>query len=240
MRVFRNFIDAKNEIARDLNELGTNVLAGYQSKDLSQLSGTELAKLSTKELTDYDYIVTTPKMEDLNPTQPWADREWRERLAGILGRPLNPGHAWEARPDLWEPLLEQRADDPMREENRAFSYTYSERFAIAEVGAAVEALEQNLYSRQVWIPIWHSIDNSRLGKRRVPCSLGYQISYRQGALNIAYHMRSSDFKTHFDNDIWMALQLLKHFSDHLSQPTGTFTHKIGSLHVYASEVEHVF
>jgi thymidylate synthase len=236
VRVYSTFKEAKNEIARDLNELGREVFAGYQSKDLSTLP----ASMKTKELTDYDYIVLKPDFGDLNPTQPWADREWRERLAGILGRPLNPGHAWEARKDVWEPLLEQRADDPQREENRAFSYTYSERLALANVPNAVEAFEANVFSRQVWIPIWNPIDNDRLGKRRVPCTLGYQLTVRRGEMNIAYHMRSSDFSTHFDNDIWLAMQLQKYIADEIAVPVGTFTHKLGSLHVYAADVAHVF
>ena len=63
---------------------------------------------------------------------------------------------------------------------------------------------------------------------------------REGAVNIAYHMRSSDFKTHFDNDLFMALKVQEFFAGELDLPRGRFVHKVGSLHVYKSDVSHVF
>jgi thymidylate synthase len=236
MRAFRNFIEAKNEITRDLNELGISVFAGYQSQEVSEEN---MAKLTTKELRDYDYIVLQPNPLDLQPTQPWADVEWAERLMGINGKPVNPGVAWESRPDVWAPLLENRIIGGKSEP--CFSYTYSQRFAYNDIPHMIAEMERHPTSRQIYISIWHPmVDSSRLGKRRVPCSLGYQIMYRNGKIDIAYHMRSSDFATHFDNDIWMALKLQQYFATSLNRPLGTFTHKIGSLHVYASEVAHAF
>lgn len=248
MRVYATFKEAKNEIARDLNELGRDVLAGYQSKDMSQLTSKELVKLRTKELTDYDYIVLKPEEDDLNPIQPWADAEWAERLSGINGKPVNPGTAWGFRQDLWEPLIEhQRGNGDLWEEDSdedwtpGFSYTYSERLADCEIPSMVQAMKANPFSRQVWVSIWNpELDSTRLGKRRVPCTLGYQLTVRDNRLNIAYHMRSSDFTTHFDNDIWMAMRLQLYFAVALNIRPGTFTHKIGSLHVYAADVAGVF
>jgi len=237
MRSFRNFIDAKNEITRDLNELGISVFAGYQSKEVSEA---DVEKLTTKELRDYDYIVLQPNPLDLRPTQPWADAEWAERRKGINGNPLNPGRAWKLRPDVWEPLLEDVSIRPGEIEQR-FSYTYAARLAVNDIPHMLTEMRKHPTSRQIYISIWNpQLDSQRVGRRRVPCTLGYQIMYRNGKIDIAYHMRSSDFATHFDNDIWLALQLQQFFATALDQPIGTFTHKIGSLHVYASEVSHAF
>jgi thymidylate synthase len=122
-----------------------------------------------------------------------------------------------------------------------FSYTYSERLRDARVENILKDMKEHPHSRQIYISIWNPLfDGPRLGKRRVPCSLGYQLMRRKGQLDIAYHMRSSDFTTHFDNDVWLALKLLEWFCEELELPMGSFTHKIGSLHVYEQDVVHAF
>lgn len=228
MRVYGDFRAAKNEIARDLNELGVSVFAGYQSKNIEDL---DRDKLTTKELENYGYVVVTPRDSDLEPVQPWADAEWSERLTGIRGYPVNPGKAWRLRQEVWGPLLE--ADG-------RFSYTYSQRLwpSVADV---VFALSANGNSRQAYVSIWDTmVDSNRLGVRRVPCSLGYHFMLRNGALDMTYTMRSSDFATHFDNDCWLALQLQAYVAERLDQPIGSFTHFINSLHTYAANVAGVF
>lgn len=226
MRVYRDFKEAKNEIARDLNELGVDVRAGYQSLDVDP------EEFRTKELQNYDYRVIQPNSEDLDPIQPWAEWEWDDRLHGIYGEATNPGAAWTKRKDLW---------DPLREGSGKFSYTYSERLKDAGVTRILEALKKNPASRQAYISIWNpKVDGYRLGLRRVPCSLGYQMLIRDGAVHITYHMRSSDFGTHFDNDCWLALRLQAWFATELDQPIGSFTHVLGSLHTYAKNVAGVF
>jgi len=225
VRVYRDFREAKNEIRRDLAELGTRVVAGYQSKKL--INPDELA---TKELTGYDYRVLMPVSDELDPVQPWAKGEWQERLLGIHGEPVNPGKAWTLRPEIWTPLLEG---------DGKFSYTYSERMVV--VPEIIAGLKRNPASRQAWLSIWDpAIDTPRLGDRRVPCTLGYQFLYRKGALDIEYHMRSSDFATHFDNDIWLACMLQQYVANAIEQPVGQFVHVLGSLHMYENELRGIF
>lgn len=228
MRVFTDFMDAKNEIRRDLNELGTTVFAGYQGMDHAVL---DRDKFTTKELTNYGYVVTRPFVSHLQPIQPWADAEWEERLSGCRGAPVNPGEAWQLRSDVWSPLLE---------DNGKFSYTYSERLA-ASVGPAIFELYEHPTSRQAYVSVWDPrLDGPNLGRRRVPCTLGYHFMLRGGALHVTYYMRSSDFGTHFDNDIYLALKLAAFIADRIDQPLGSFTHIINSLHVYAADVAGVF
>lgn len=225
MRVYNSFTQAKNEITRDLNELGIPVRAGYQSKSEAQ-------EWETQEFQDMDYRVTRPRLVDLTPTQPWCATEWDDRLGGIMGHPSNPGNAYTFRANIWAPLLEH---------DGKFSYTYSERLADARVGFLIEGLRKNLFSRQIYISIWNpDIDSVRVGYRRVPCSLGYQLMFRNGALDMSYHMRSSDFITHWDNDVWLAVRLQQWIADELEVPYGTFTHKIGSFHAYTKDIAHAF
>lgn len=235
MRVYSTFKQAKNEIGRDLNELGVEVFAGYQGMDHSKL---DREAFTTKELRGYDYHVIKPRVEDLDPVQPWADAEWEERLWGCRGNPVNPGEAWKLRPDVWTPLLESDPSHPGVPDR--FSYTYSERLAVS-FGPAVFEMSEHPTSRQAYISIWDPAKDGRnMGHRRVPCSLGYHFMYRQGAVHVVYTMRSSDFATHFDNDLYLAMRLLQYFCDRIDQPVGTFTHVIYSLHTYAKNVAGIF
>lgn len=227
MRVFLNFREAANEITRDLAELGVTERRGYQSK-----ISAEDEKGEVKELVNYDYRVLSPKDNDLTPTQPWADAEWKDRLDGILGYPTNPGLAWIHREDVWRPLLED--DDK-------FSYTYSERLFHGRAREVVMELARNPRSRQGFVCIWNpTADPRMMGKRRVPCSLGYDLQVRSGALELTYYMRSSDFKTHWNNDCYLALRFQQWAANRIGVPVGQFTHCIKNLHIYSSEVIGVF
>lgn len=228
MRIYSDFRQAKNEIARDLNELGVTVFAGYQGMDYSKL---DREAFTTKELQDYDYRVVTPRFEDLDPVQPWADAEWEERLSGCRATPINPGEAWKLRPEVWSPLLE--ADG-------RFSYTYSERLAESFTPVFWELFDHPT-SRQAYVAIWNpQLDAPNVGHRRVPCTLGYHFMLRQGVLHMTYTMRSSDFATHFDNDLYLALKLQHYTAERLAQPVGSFTHVVYSLHTYAKNVAGIF
>lgn len=254
MRVYRDYSQAADEIKRDLAELGKTVYAGYQSKRPTDLEE-DVEALTTKELTNYDYRVIRPRLGDVTAMVPnfaWLEQEWNDREAGIDGNPSNPGHAWKLREEIWRPLLEYHGGNGLRAPLPRFSYTYSERFAMAnQVNAALDALGENPHTRQAYISVWNpQIDSSRLGIRRVPCSIGYQITIRDGKVNIHYTMRSCDFKTHWANDVALAHKLLEWFLEKLNEyqslrsqdlyELGSFTHSVGSLHVYAKDVASVF
>lgn len=263
MRIYRDYAQARNEIERDLAELGRKVFAGYQSMTIDEERREDL---TTMELTNYDYRIIRPREEDLEPFIPdqlWLDAEWLDRVEGIHGRPVNPGDSWLHRRSLWEPLLEKIELTPVEidgvkmmqhrsEPVRKFSYTYSERLSRSlQVFKALEALVQNPHTRQAYVAIWDPmVDSERLGKRRVPCSVGYQITIRDNALHMTYLMRSNDFHTHWANDLALAQRLMEWFHGQLNlyydandQPgidLGSMTHVVGSLHVYAKDVAHVF
>lgn len=235
MRVYSDFRQAKNEIRRDLNELGVEVFAGYQGMAHDAL---DREAFTTKELQGYDYRVVQPRLRDLDPTQPWATAEWEERLSGCRGAPVNPGEAWKLRPEVWEPLLEP--GDPELGDDEHFSYTYSERFA-ESVAQAIFELYERPTSRQAYVAVWNpQLDGPNVGHRRVPCSIGYHFMVRQGQLHMTYTMRSSDLATHFDNDCWLALMLQLFVAERINQPVGSFTHVISSLHTYAQNVAGIF
>lgn len=264
MRIFKNFPEAFGEIRRDLAEMGSRVrTTTVQDKLL-----TDTSDYDTVELMNYAYTVTSARFEELNPVQPWADAEWKERLAGAQGVPANPGEAWQLRNEdegdrnhTWEDYLEidgqpRRTHQDAaqhrgevtalfansRQRHRiAFSYAYPDRLAAnGQVEAVIDALRRDPMSRQAYVTMWQPIDAGRLGQRRVPCSLGWHFLFRDGALHMTYFMRSCEFSTHFQNDIYLAMRLQEHVSTEARLPRGRFAHFMSSLHCYERNLKDVF
>ena len=48
-------------------------------------------------------------------------------------------------------------------------------------------------------------------------------------------MRSSDFYTHFRNDIWQAIELRNHVAKELGQKEGKFIMFVSSLHAFKKD-----
>jgi len=263
MRVFRNFPEAMAEIRRDLAEMGVNVrTASVQDK---QLADTD--QYDTVELMNYVYTVTDARFSDLKPVQPWADAEWKERKSGAQGVPMNPGNAWQLRSEeegdniTWEDYLEidgkprsTHADavahrgevmklftDERQRHRIGFSYAYPDRLArMTQVEQVISALRKDPMSRQAYVAMWTPEDSLNLGYRRVPCSLGWHFLHRNGALHMTYFMRSCEFSTHFQNDIYLAMRLQEHIAKGAGMERGHFAHFMSSFHCYKRNLKGAF
>ena len=228
MRIYQNFKEAQNEIARDLNELGQDVHPEtMQDKEVK-----DDPDYATKELGNYLYMVLEPDIADIEGVHlDWVEAEWEDRMRGGL----NPGTSHKKRPEVWTEFLEGK-DKTSKTHIGRFSYTYSERMGGHHIQRIIDELKIHPTSRQLYLPVWTPIDEERRGKRRVPCSLGYWFVYRSNALHVTYMMRSCDFITHYPNDVCLTTLLLEYVAEKANVTPGTLTHYIGSFHVYAKDV----
>lgn len=225
-RMFSNWPEAQNEIKRDLAELSVEV---HPETMQDKYVGDD-ADYITRELYNYTYTVLDADYRQVEGVhEDWMQQEWEDRLIGDL----NPGQAWKTRKEVWKEFLEG-------ERGGHFSYTYSERMGGVHIQRIIEELKEHPTSRQLWLPVWWPVDETRRGKRRVPCSLGYHFLHREGKLHVTYMMRSCDFITHFGNDVALACALNEYIADQAGIERGTFNHFVGSLHVYRKDVEGVF
>ena len=240
MRLFMNAQEMIEEIKRDLAEMGIVVRpATMQDKYVKGNPDYE-----TKELQNYSYCLLEAKSSEIpGVIQPWADAEFEERITDpFLRHPeyglstpnfINPGKAWELRPEVWTEYLH---DGKM-------AYTYNELiWNNDQVTKIIAALINDPDSRQLWISLWNPTKDPDFlgGISRVPCSLGYAFQVRDGKLNMHYVMRSCDFATHFRNDVYLAIKFLEWVAEKIGYQVGSFTHTIFSLHVYNKDVEGVF
>lgn len=230
MRIFRNFPEALGEIRRDLSEMGIRVHPQtYQDKFVADNPG-----FATKEVTNYLYSVVEPMASELHPTKPWVDAEFTERMNGAYGEPVNPGEAWKLRAEIWNEFLQP---------DGTFAYSYGERFGRSkQVIQIIDRLRTDPDSRQCFLGIWDAEEdiNKLGGISRVPCSLGYLFQIRRGRMDMTYLQRSSDFATHFVNDVYLAHLLQEWVAIKVGVPVGHFTHWLGSLHVFEKDIQGVF
>jgi thymidylate synthase len=244
-RIFMNCTEAIDEIRRDLAEMGHTIHPkSYQNKDISNDPD-----YAAKEVTNYTYSIVNPKMYDLpNISGEWVEAEAYERFCGER---MNPGEAYKLRPEVWNQFLVEGEYGPK------FDYSYPERFnpiksydpmvVLNQIDKVSQELSENPDSRQCYISIWKPNDLINMGGvERIPCTLGYLLQIRNGELQITYLQRSSDFATHFQNDVFLAIALAEEIATRINKmrgkryPVGLFTHWIGSLHVYMKDIKNVF
>lgn len=222
MRFFSSFSDALNEMRRDVTELGT--LVHPQTMQDKQIA--DDPDYETMEYYNAIYTVTRPELTDLNPSQPWADLEFTERIRGISPE---EGTAWKSRPDVWQEF-----------HDRGFGYSYGERYS-RSLTEVINELEVHPDSRQLFLSVWASdIDPQRFGVVRVPCSLGYQFMLRGNRLNMVYLQRSADIVTHFENDVYLSHKLQVYVAENIGVAIGQYSHWIGSLHAYRKDLAGIF
>ena len=141
----------------------------------------------------------------------WAKAELAERLDDE-SYDLNPGQAYLFRQDLWNQFLDK---------DGKFDYTYPERiFKNNYLQNIITLLKEDNDTRKAVLSIFDAtIDSIRLdGSKRIPCSMYYDFLIRENAkgekqLNICYHQRSSDFVTHFGNDVFLAWGLMEYVAE---------------------------
>lgn len=232
MRIYSNAYELMSETGRNLWEMGVEVKPKtYQNK---VIEGNE--DFATKELICEQYCLTHLDDEDWlfihTNSQAWALAELEERLEGY---PINPGEAWKLRKDVWEQFLVK---------GERFDYTYSERIHHV-IEPLIELLKKDHDTRKAVLPIFNGDTNDRDteyydGTKRIPCSMYYDFLIRKDAngeerLNICYHQRSSDFITHFGNDVYLAWFTMVYVAIRVGVKPGYLYHTIDSLHAYKKD-----
>ena len=225
MRIYANCYELMSEVFRDVWEMG-HVVHPHSMQNKIVKDDDEY---STKEITNYTYSLTNLFKKDYlffaDPrAKAWADAEFQERIYPSY---VNPGKAWELRREIWEEFLNEKGQ---------FDYSYNNRMWVS-INAVIKELRRNSDSRQAIISVWDArIDPLELGgRRRIPCSMYYQLMVRDGRVNIIYNQRSADVITHFGNDVYLAWQLMEYIAKEIDMRAGFLFHNIGSLHAYKKD-----
>lgn len=240
MRIYLNCNEAITDIGRELKKCATAV----HTQTMQNLQIADNPDYETKEIQAFEFCIINTDDKDQMPqaTLEWLNAEFKERISANF---KNPGEAYKLRPEVWEQFLvegnefgrDDETGESYVERKKMFEYTYNERIQW-QLEAVFNELKLHPESRQAIIEVHdRRIDQFKMGKERIPCSMFYQFMVRDGKLDVIYVMRSSDFATHFQNDIWLADELRRYLAKALNLPIGKFIMFVSSLHVYRKDWE---
>ena len=262
MRIYSNSFELMSEMGRELNSYGQTVKPKtYQNKRIEGNEDFITKELICQQycLTSLGDPVW---LFIFSHSKEWADAEFQERITfEPNGEPWNPGEAWKLRRDLWEQFLVKEeisfvGNETHKEYHEIFEYTYSERImkpvyfngtVMPKIMAIIQLLKSDQDTRKAVLNIYGT-DNYNEdedsdhydGSRRIPCSMYYDFLIRQNGkgekvLHICYHQRSSDFVTHFGNDVYLAWKLMEYVAKEVGVKPGYLYHTIDSLHSYKKD-----
>ena len=233
MRIFANCEELLSEIRRDVWEMGVIV----KPNTMQNLVVKGNPDFETKEIINYSYtllsVEDSPKFFADKESEEWVKEEFLERITKDgMGLPHNPGKAWLIRKHVWTQFLVRFLSG-----KEGFDYTYSERFGEhSAIQRIILEIGKNPDSRQLILSVWDRNDITVIGgKKRVPCSIFYQILVREGGIIVIYNQRSCDVVTHFFNDVYLAWELGVYIAENTGYKMVRLVHNIGSLHCYAKD-----
>ena len=262
MRIYSNSFELMSELGRELNSYGQTVKPKtYQNKRIEGNEDFITKELICQQycltsLGDPVWLFV------FSHSKEWADAEFQERITfEPNGEPWNPGEAWKLRRDLWEQFLVKEeisfvGNETHKEYHEIFEYTYSERImkpvyfngtVMPKIMAIIQLLKSDQDTRKAVLNIYgtdtynEDEDSDHYeGSRRIPCSMYYDFLIRQNGkgekvLHICYHQRSSDFVTHFGNDVYLAWRLMEYVAKEVGVKPGYLYHTIDSLHSYKKD-----
>ncbi len=101
----------------------------------------------------------------------------------------------------------------------------------------LELLEAQPDTRRAILSMWRASDLDNQNKLDLPCTLALQFLIRNNALHCIAYMRSNDLWLGTPNDVYCFTSLQRIIADYLGMDVGTYTHSVGSLHLYTSDAK---
>jgi len=104
-----------------------------------------------------------------------------------------------------------------------------------QLSLLIDVLHKNPNSRQALISFWQGSDleHAYLADHKdLPCTMSLQFLIRNGALHLIATMRSNDAWLGTPYDIFAFTCLQRLIADALNVKYGTYTHQVGSMHLY--------
>ena len=250
--LYPSFSSAISELGRKLRYFGHEVsTARWQGVD---------APAPMRELLEADFRAPIigdldQLKKDIQPSLPWADMHFEERVSGIPYNPPPSAQYWPYNPGSKE----------FRESGK-YTHTYPERFwpkyagegstsplrgiryLYGDLNDVIQLLRRDPLTRQAYLPVWFPEDTGAVHGGRVPCTLGYLFMNRRGYFHCTYYIRSCDYFRHFRDDIYLAARLTLWILDQLKNDEDLKVHEswknvqpgflnmyIGSLHCWLYE-----
>jgi len=111
---------------------------------------------------------------------------------------------------------------------------------VEQIPALLKLLNAKPLTRQAILNMWRPEDllSAACGNTPdIPCTLSLQFLARDGFLHCICTMRSNDLWFGFPYDIWCFTTLQKLLAAELRLSCGTYTHQVGSIHLYERHMQ---
>jgi hypothetical protein len=154
-----------------------------------------------------------------------------------------PERMWPKRANMQ--MYDLAENEPMRDVELGYGEPphWGIRFAYGDLNDVVNQLRDHPNTRQAYLPIWFPEDTGAVHGKRVPCTLGYHFTIRDGRLNISYFMRSTDLLRHFQDDVYLACRLaqwvvgqLREDSPHRPLEVDKLIFHTANMHIFDADV----
>lgn len=126
--------------------------------------------------------------------------------------------------------------------DHAFLVAKAQRKVVSpsQVAAAISLLQGQPNTRQCVISMWNAADLVHAMSREVPdipCTVCVQLVLRKDKLHAVTYMRSNDVWLGMPYDVYAFTVLQSVVAAHLRVEVGSYTHNVGSLHLYARHAD---
>lgn len=177
----------------------------------------------TIEIEDMVIEVANPTITALNGVRPYYSPE----IGLVEGLQLVAGISDSALTAQIQPNFRNYIED----DTGKFWGAYGPR-VIDQLPIIVERLREDPDTRQAVITLWDPEFDAHGGKKDHPCTSMFNFRIRDGKLNMSTYMRSNDLIHGWPFDLIQFSMLMQSIAAALLIDVGTYTHHVGSFHVY--------
>lgn len=178
---------------------------------------------NTIELEDVVIEVENPTLTALDGVRPFYGPE----IGLVEGLQLVAGISDSALTAQIQPNFRNYMED----DTGKFWGAYGPR-VIDQLPIIVERLREDPDTRQAVITLWDPEFDAKGGKKDHPCTSLFNFRIRDGKLNMSTYMRSNDAIWGWPFDLIQFSMLMQSVAHALKVEVGTYTHHVGSFHIY--------
>jgi len=177
----------------------------------------------TIELEDVVIEVENPTLTAANGVRPFYSPE----IGLVEGLQLVSGVSDSALTAQIQPNFRNYMED----DTGKFWGAYGPRI-VNQLPIIVERLRKDPDTRQAVITLWDPEFDAHGGKKDHPCTSLFNFRIRDGKLNMSVFMRSNDAIHGWPFDLIQFSMLMQSMAAELGVEVGTYSHHVGSFHIY--------
>jgi len=207
------------------------VIEAEDGEDL-WLKGLEIVKrgaaVSPRQLGTMEISPMTFVLHDVSKgliTNPFRKLNYAYAIAELLW-------IWNGRKDVKFLLPYNKQIAKFSDDGKEFYGAYGPHW-VGQDKYVIDKLIDDQNSRQAVITIWRQNPPTT---KDVPCTIMFHFLVRDGKLKMITYMRSQDLWLGFPYDLFTFTHLQQFIASELGLPCGTYTHVVGSEHLYAEDL----